>query len=157
MKSFLVLSDTHGFERKKIEELIPAINSCDAVIHLGDGFTDLLHYQDKITAKIYCVQGNCDITKAQTDLILNTEVGNILFTHGHTHGVKSDLLNLSLFALQNNCAYAFYGHTHSLDEDYFNGVTMINPGSFHRPKTLTPSYAVAFIDGKKLITKIISF
>ena len=156
MKKIIVISDSHG-TRKGIEKLKPLIAENDYVIHLGDGFTDLLHYRDKISARIFYVQGNCDVVKAQTDLVIPTEVGNILFTHGHTHSVKSDLLNLSLFALENDCRYAFYGHTHTLGEDFYNGVTMINPGSFYRPKALIPSYVVAFIDGKKLITKIISF
>ena len=156
MKSFLIISDTHGRSYDEINSLISAINSCDALVHLGDGLGDLAPFRDRITAKILSVRGNCDISNEPDNIFVQTDAGKIVFTHGYTHNVKSGLLNLALFARENGCDYAFYGHTHIANEDYYLGVTMLNPGSLSHSRAQNPSYAVAYVDGKKLITKIIT-
>lgn len=156
MKSFIVISDTHGYGNAVINKLLPAINSCDALIHLGDGISDLYYYKNQITAKIYTVRGNCDDLCVDDDLILETDAGKILFTHGHNYSVNSDLLNLAFYSRELGCNYAFYGHTHVSSEDFYEGVTLINPGSACRPRDGFPSYAISFTSNGKLITKIMT-
>ena len=156
-KSFFVISDTHGLGKEIISSLLPAINNSDALIHLGDGLSDLYPFRDKIKCDILKVRGNCDLLcDCEKDIFINTPAGKVMFTHGDEHRVRSGLLNLYMFAKENGCKYAFYGHTHISGIDEYNGITIVNPGSACRPRDFSPTYCYCFIENNKLITKIVS-
>lgn len=157
MIKFNVISDTHRISGEVIEKLVPVFNSGSFLVHLGDGTDDLIPFQKKLRCKIISVCGNCDLfSHNPKDIIIDSEAGKILFTHGDTHYVKSgELLNLSLFARENDCAYAFFGHTHFADIQFCNGIVCINPGSLSRPRVGFPSYCSVTIENGKLIPKIV--
>ena len=54
-----VMSDSHG-KRANIEKVLPEINDCDYFVYLGDGNGDIDKIEDRITARIIRVRGNCD-------------------------------------------------------------------------------------------------
>ena len=156
---FTVISDTHGKATGKISQLLPEINSSDFLVHLGDGANDLDQFINKITCDVYRVGGNCDFdSNYSTDLTIDTDAGKILFTHGHTHSVRyGDLTSLYLYALQNNCVAAFYGHTHIAYTGIKNGIVLINPGSLGEPRSISASYCSVTIEHGILNPKIVLF
>ncbi len=157
MQSFLVISDTHGSARNNISRLVPIMNTCDFIVHLGDGASDLAPFLSQLTCKVYSVKGNCDFSRNEKELILDTEAGKIMFLHGDGYSVKSgDYLSLCYHAKENECNFVFFGHTHIAEETEFMGVTLVNPGSLGRPRYAQPSYCIAYIVKNKIITKIVS-
>lgn len=158
MKSFLVISDTHGHASYEISRLVPIMNTCDFVVHLGDGANDLTPFKDDISCEVYAVKGNCDFSRKDKELIIPTDAGKVLFTHGDSYGVKSgDYLSLSYRAKELDCNYVFFGHTHVPEETEYAGVTLVNPGSLGKPRFGAPSYCICYIVKNKIITKIVSF
>ena len=159
MTKFIVISDTHGKANEKLNSLLPEINSGDFLVHLGDGANDLDKIYDKIKCDVYRVGGNCDFgLDYPTDILVETEAGKILFTHGHTHSVRyGDLTSLYFFALQNNCVSAFYGHTHSAYTGIKNGLVLVNPGSLCGANTLKSSFCSVTIEHGILNPKIVLF
>lgn len=157
MKSFLVISDTHGRAGYLLETLIPVMNECDFIVHLGDGAGDLIPYRSRISSEILQIKGNCDPFGHQKELTVDTDAGKLLFLHGNGYRVKSgDHLELSLYAQECGCKYVFFGHTHIAEETEYGGVTLINPGSLGNPRCGRPSYCVAYIVGNKIVSKIVS-
>ena len=126
----LVLSDSHGdfFTLKRVIEAQP---TAEAVVFLGDGYTDFEKCRHLLDNKrIYCVCGNndfhCDYPK---NAIIEEGGLKIYITHGHYEYVKSTLGNLMSVSKRNNCKLALYGHTHNQQEDNYDGIKMFNPGS----------------------------
>lgn len=88
----IVYSDTHG-SFSAHAEIFRRNENADAFIFLGDGEREL----DKIKAlypdkTVVNVAGNCDYcsTSLQTDIFMAKNI-KILFSHGHTFGVKYSL------------------------------------------------------------------
>lgn len=158
VNSFNIISDTHGINTDTLIKLAPIFNQGDFLVFLGDGLRDIEKIEPYITCPIYAVQGNCDpFTSYCRELVLETDCGNILITHGHEHGVKSgNLLNLYYAAAEKNCLYVLYGHTHIPSITVSYGITMINPGSLGRPRLSKPSYCAIVREGKQLAAKIVS-
>lgn len=159
MTKFTVISDTHGKADEKLTMLLSEINSGKFLIHLGDGANDIDKIADKIKCEVYKVGGNCDFgLDYPTDIILETEAGKILFTHGHTHSVRyGDLTSLYFFALQNDCVAAFYDHTHVAYSGIKNSVVLVNPGSLGEPRSLGASFCSVTIEHGILNPKIVLF
>ncbi len=156
MKDFIVISDTHGFGAEVIETLLPVINKCDALVHLGDGLSDLDPIRERITCNIIEVRGNCDPrSSTPKNVFIKTPAGKVMFTHGDEYNLYRGLLNLYCVARENNCRYVFYGHTHVSSEDEFLSVTMVNPGSACRPRDSKPSYCHVFFEKGNLFSKIV--
>ena len=156
IKEFVVISDTHGLGYEIIENLLPVINSVDALVHLGDGLGDLTPFREQIKCDIIEVRGNCDTFSDAPEIsFVQTPAGKVMFTHGYAQKVDRGLLNLCLSAREHGCRYAFFGHTHTPCEEETLGVTMINPGSACRPRLSNPSYAVVFSEKENLISKIV--
>ena len=129
----LVMSDSHSglrFMRLCIDRLKP-----QHVIHLGDLFEDAQAISEEYPhIRFHMVPGNCD-----SYMIRNTEPNvlcyaidgvRLMMTHGHLHGVKSDLSRLIREARQMQALGVLFGHTHKKlcyrEED---GLWVINPGS----------------------------
>lgn len=156
INSFIVISDTHGLGYEVLNELLPVIDAFDALVHLGDGLSDLSSIRSRVKKPIISVRDNCDVSSpAEEDVFLNSPYGKILFTHGHTHRVKSGILDLALFAKERDCRYVFYGHTHVAAEDEHDGISLVNPGSLCRPRGFFSSYCTVFPEKGKLVTKIV--
>jgi len=152
----LVFSDSHG----EIGRMAYIIGNSDAnaVIFLGDNVRDV----NKITAlhphlPYYIVAGNCDFMSGVPDEGI-VELGGvkILLTHGHKHGVKSDLKKLAGYAKAAGASAAFYGHSHVAYIGELEGVTLLNPGSITEPRgSIGASYAAVEILEGVLEAKII--
>ena len=79
----------------------------------------------------------------------------IFLTHGHRYYVKRTLVNLGNEALSRECGLALYGHTHRADIADYNGVKLINPGSFHAPWIGVPSFCYIVIWKGKIVPRIV--
>lgn len=126
----LVLSDSHGtFSNMEwaIETEKP-----DYILHLGDNLRDankLAQWYPKIP--LLAVPGNCDLPRPGDALELVEDFGSVrvFLTHGHTYGVKRDLLRLSLAARQAGADVALFGHTHRPYCRAEDGLWLMNPGA----------------------------
>ena len=121
-----LLSDTHG-NKKAIESIMPALEKCDLVVHLGDHFYDMDGFKERLNGKLYTVYGNCD--GGGEDLVIERENAKILICHGDKYGVKMGLTRIYLRALEIGAKLVFYGHTHRANVTFENGITIINPGA----------------------------
>jgi phosphodiesterase family protein len=157
MTVFNVISDTHRKSADEIKKLIPVFNEGDFIVHLGDGISDLEQFEDEIKRPVLKVCGNCDLfSSVPKNIFTDSDAGKLLFTHGDTHYVKGgNLTGLYLFAKQNDCVCAFYGHTHKADIKLFRDVLLINPGSLSCPRVGLPSYCKVTVEKGRLIPKIV--
>ena len=143
MTVFNVISDTHRKNSDAIKKLIPVFNDGDFLVHLGDGISDLEEFEDRIKRPVFKV-------------FAESSAGKLLFTHGDAHYVKSgNPTSLYLFAKQNDCVCAFYGHTHKADIQLFRDVLLINPGSLSCPRVGLPSYCTVTVENGRLLPKIV--
>ena len=129
----LVVSDTHG-KSENLRDVIE-IEKPDRIYHLGDGqgVEDNLWMMSEAPAE--CVCGNCDWGgNLPNEVVL--EVGNhvILLTHGHYYGVGYGYEKIAAAAKLKGCDIVLYGHTHVPTIDYYEGLTIANPGSIAYPR-----------------------
>jgi len=128
MKTFVVLSDSHG--RIDLSEKFRTLFAeNDFIVHLGDGSTDMRKPLSEFPEKCYICRGNCDFSFGEREYVIEAEGVRILCCHGHAYGVKSDLDRLAAHAKEQDCSVALYGHTHIAAAETVNGVLCINPGS----------------------------
>ena len=153
----LVFSDSHG----KVDKMAQIVgNSQDArvVIFLGDNIRDIEQVQELHPhLNYYAVPGNCDFLSTKPrEQVVELAGARILITHGHRHGVKSELDTLASHAKKEGCHAAFFGHSHIAHEEIKNGITLLNPGSITEPRgQIGASYAVCEINDGAIVTQII--
>lgn len=133
LMKILVFSDSHSslrFMRNCIDRIKP-----DTVIHLGDHYDDAQTIAEEYPyIRFHLLPGNCDRYRCpmNTPQFLCYEIGGVrmYMTHGHLHGVKSDLYRLLADARKYEAKAVLFGHTHQAvcrqEED---GLWVINPGS----------------------------
>ena len=124
----LVCSDTHG----SYSEIAHVLNSdtFDLAVHLGDHADDALFLSKEIRTPVIWVSGNCDpFSSAPASRTLTWEGHTVYLCHGHTHRVKSSLLNLYYTALEQGATLALFGHTHTRCDEVCDPVRLINPGA----------------------------
>lgn len=133
----LVISDTHGklagfwdiFKKLKRE------NAPDVIVHCGDYYRDSEEIRRRTGVPVFAVKGNCDRDFSENGyMIFETEAGSFLITHGHLQNVKYSMQNLYYKTLEENCAGAFFGHTHRKAYLNMDGVHLVNPGSLSQPR-----------------------
>ena len=102
--------------------------------------------------RFHIVPGNCDRYRCDPGLpeILCYAVGGVrlYMTHGHKHGVKSDIGRLLADAHNAGAAAALYGHTHQAQcfcDD--GGMWVLNPGTCG---TYGGSAGIIVTDGEKI-------
>ena len=128
MKTFVVLSDSHG-RKKALEKIKPLFAENDFVVHLGVGSTDMRETFSEYPDKTYICKGNCDFVYGADEFIIEEEGVSVLCCHGHKYGVKSGLSRLAAYAKKKGCEVALYGHTHRAAISEVDGVLCICPGS----------------------------
>lgn len=151
MKTFVILSDSHGRWRT-VEKLVPLFAENDMVVHLGDGAADmrgLIPDRDKYKQ----LQGNCDLTYAADELVIDAGTMSVFCCHGHRYGVKSGLKTLAARARELGCKVALYGHTHIAKIEEIDGVLTVNPGAVS--DYVRPTYAYLVINGDKAVATIV--
>ncbi len=146
MKTFLVLSDSHG-RRSALEKLRPLFAENDYIVHLGDGAADMQLVQREFPEKTYVCRGNCDFSGGESEIVLEEEGVRMLCCHGDRYGVKWGLGRLAARARELGCTVALYGHTHRAAVETEEGVLCVNPGSLG--DYASPSYCyLALHSGK---------
>lgn len=128
----ICVSDNHG-NTYYMEELLSIYEEeADEWIHCGD--SELLETHP-LWQNFKTVEGNMDIA----DGLKNERVEELggerfLIVHGHRHGVKRSYNELKTRAKEENCQFAFYGHTHIPKVEEEDGIFFINPGSIAQPR-----------------------
>lgn len=145
MKKILVVSDSHT-HIDNLQRAVHAAGDVDYVFHLGDHASDMGRVNE-VSAEVLCVKGNTDLGDYPAYVAVTIEGHRIVLTHGHLQRVKSSLLQLSLFAAEQEADVVLYGHTHVVDISYASGGRLLlNPGSIGLPKRGNPSYLLLTID-----------
>ena len=127
MKVF-VFSDSHG----SYSDLARILNreNPDLAVHLGDHADDAFFLSKETDIPVLWVSGNCDpFSNAPTTHTAELEGHKVYLCHGHTHHVKSSLLQLYYAALERGATLALFGHTHARCDETCDGVRLINPGA----------------------------
>lgn len=143
----LVVSDTHNdvFGLRCAMEAQPAARM---IVHLGDGERDM----DALAGifgekKIVQVRGNGDFnTLTPYNCIEMAEGKRIYCTHGQREKVKYGTGELKSIARQEKADIALYGHTHTPETDYEDGLYLFNPGSIR-----DGNYGVVDITGAGIV------
>ena len=154
----VVISDSHKNTRV-IDKILGSQPDAKYVFFLGDNITDIedfeFIYPDK---RFFSVSGNCDyFSTAPTVGVEIIEGVKILYTHGHTFGVKYGVERLKEAAKKNASKIVLYGHTHISQTLYEDGVYIVNPGSCSNPRDgIIPTYAVIDITDKGIIPIIVN-
>lgn len=152
----LCLSDSH--KRGDIADRIIAEQpTAKDIFFLGDLTRDIEDLQYIYTDRTFhIVSGNCDFCSEYPNTGLANVGGvNILYTHGHTYGVKYGTERLLEAARTRNCKIALYGHTHVANTDYENGIYIVNPGSCSSSREGPNSYAVIDIEKNGIMPIIV--
>ena len=153
MKTFLIVSDSHG-HRERLEKLRPLIEENDYLVHLGDGMGDVRGLSKEYPEKIYSLRGNCDFSVGEEECVIEAEKCSILCCHGHKYGVKSGLERLARRAKERDCEIALYGHTHIADIQTVDGVLCVNPGALS--SFTQPSYCYLVVHNGKPTATIVN-
>ncbi len=158
MKRVLVVSDSHKYTYMLTDVLFQIGAEINAVIHLGDGNTDLDAYADIYPdVAMFSVRGNCDFESARcdTDEVFELFGRRLFVTHGHNYYVKSGIDRLAKTA-ENVCAQiVMFGHTHEPLLEVINGIMVMNPGSVSLPKDFGPSYGILVFEDDKLTASVV--
>lgn len=135
----LVLSDAHG-NINYIKRAIENEPTANKVFYLGDGSSDALRLKENYPDKEFIIiKGNNDVgafLEAYTGFVKGVKT---LAVHGHRQYVKYNLDRLYFMALENEAKLVLYGHTHTADTTYQNGIYFLNPGALSGIK---PTYMV---------------
>lgn len=124
----LAVSDSHG-DRRTLRRILEQHRDANAVVHLGDGYADVLSLQDEFS--VLAVAGNCDgflcDAPPEREFLLGGK--RIFAAHGHRFEVKHSLLRLSLAAQSRQADVALFGHTHLPLIERVDDRYLVNPGS----------------------------
>ncbi len=102
------------------------------VLHAGDHASDAAELEKMFPEiEFRYVSGNCDFSKAPSELIIDAEGKKILLTHGHGYNVKSEenYTTLREKGVSCGCDCVVFGHTHRGFNDCTRKPILLNPGS----------------------------
>ena len=152
----LVISDSHK-RSDIIEKILYSQPTAEEVFFLGDNERDIEDMQYIFPQKkFHIVSGNCDYCSLLPSSAVASVLGKkIFYTHGHTLSVKYGIGNLLKAAKQNGCDIALYGHTHTSNIVYEDGIYIVNPGSCAQPRDSRASYAVIDIEKNGIMPIIV--
>lgn len=140
----LVVSDSHG----KVDKLIQAVEQVHPgyVLHLGDCQRDLEKLRQAFPMlPMEGVPGNCDYGSFdQPERLIELGGVRILMLHGHTRGVKSDVMRAVWAARECGAQVLLFGHTHRPLVDNAGALLVLNPGAAGDP--LHPTCGILTIE-----------
>ncbi|NLW15648.1 MAG: YfcE family phosphodiesterase [Erysipelothrix sp.] len=149
MIELIVCSDNH-MKIPPLENLLKKYPNIKTFIHCGD-----VELPAEYVERFDVVRGNNDpYNSFPNELIVDLGEFKAYVTHGHTfYGNRIE--ELTTKALNNHCALACFGHTHTFEAVQNKGVLCLNPGSLRYNRDGTePSYAhVVYDEGKFTVTK----
>ena len=144
----IVFSDSHR-ELSNMRQVI-AREKPDYVFHLGDHDADAEEVElENPLLPLVAVRGNCD-GWSDTPVTRTVTLDGIRFflCHGHTLGVKGNLLRASLAAREQKADVLLFGHTHQpCREKQPFGLRLLNPGSCGYDR---PTYGYFIIEHGKI-------
>ena len=143
----LVISDSHG-AKNNIARAI-ALETPDAVLHLGDRVTDCIDAELEYPCiMLRSIRGNCDRSSAGLDIDEFVLGGKRFYmTHGHLYGVKTGYNRIIDAAIIRCVDVLLFGHTHIPYYSVIEDIAIVNPGSIGEG---TRSYAVLNITDKRI-------
>ena len=126
----LVVSDSHG-DVFGLRCAIEAQPTARMIIHLGDGERDMDSLVGTLgEIKIVQVRGNADFGMSSPYAVIEIVKGKRIYcTHGHWEKVKYGNSELKNIARGEKADIALFGHTHTPENDYDDGLYLFNPGS----------------------------
>lgn len=154
----VVISDSHR-RSNVIDKILSQQTDARHVFFLGDNLADIEDFEFLYPDKVFhTVCGNCDYASmVQTVGVEIIDGVKILYTHGHTFGVKYGTDRLLEAARQNGSKIVLYGHTHVSKILYEDGIYIVNPGSCSSPRDFgPPSYAVIDITENGIMPIIVN-
>lgn len=143
-----VFSDTHGVTAPMVQAVRDT--SPDALVHLGDYERDIrVLLKEFPDIPLYNVCGNCDYApSAPNSLTVSFGPVKAFLTHGHLYHVDYGRVDSLVYAAQEAGAQlALFGHTHSAFQKQVGGVTVLNPGTAGKGRTLTWALLEIFDNG----------
>lgn len=140
----IIVSDSHS-RKSNLEAVFEAENCFSAVIHLGDGASDMQHISRYTNGKpVYQIKGNCDYyDDSPKRFISYFDKLKFFSCHGDAYNVKTTLISLFYAAKEYDCKLALYGHTHRAHKEFFDGICLFNPGSIANGE-----YGILEVDGE---------
>ena len=140
----LVISDTHGNFTLALKAHTLS-GQIDAIVHLGDGFSDADLMRELLDTHVISVAGNCDLgSSAPRELLWECEGKRILLTHGDTYGVKAGLVSLKRRALEVKADLVLFGHSHLATQELQSDILYLNPGTM-TSTAIEKSYAIVAV------------
>lgn len=121
----LILSDSH--QKANFLDFIDQFPQY-LVICLGDYCIPDTFLKER---NVLFIKGNCDYGTGPRYKMINVKNKKFLFTHGHAYQVKINLNALFKEAVQQDCDFCLFGHTHIPFYTYKKGIHFINPGAFY--------------------------
>lgn len=153
-----VVSDSHrGFYH--VAEMLAQAGKLDWLLHAGDHLQDAARIAADLglaPEQVRAVVGNCDYPRTEPgEVLLEVEQVRIYMTHGHLHGVKSNLQRLHYRAQELGARVAIFGHSHVAVVTDVGGVMLLNPGSLSQPRRWEdrPSWALLEVDGHQVTAR----
>lgn len=141
----IIVSDSHSYI-STLEAIFNEEKGFDAVIHLGDGASDMSYLSGISAGKpVYQLKGNCDFNSSDLPLRFISYFDKVKFfaCHGDKYNVKTTLVSLMYAAKEYECSLVLYGHTHTAHKEEADGMCFFNPGS-----AANGSYGVLETDGE---------
>lgn len=153
----LLVSDSHG-NTTNIIKALKKHKDIELVIHLGDVLGDIIKVKEIFKDLRYeYVPGNNDWAKeVPLEKVLELEGKRIFITHGHHYNVKYDYQRIIMKGKAIGADAVFFGHTHTTEELFSDGMLVLNPGSICFPSEFkNPTCCLVEIKDGKFITRFI--
>lgn len=150
----LVFSDTHGYIDRCISET-ERIGDVDMILHAGDTSADAVDLASIFPSiPVHYVCGNCEISRASTELELDIDGKRLFLTHGHYYNVKYETSYSSIIKrTEGKFDVAVFGHTHKPLCEKLGELILLNPGSVR----YTSTYGVIETEGDKIRASVLEF
>lgn len=141
-----VVSDSHG-NLYMLDKAILRMLPLDLIIHLGDGYKDIIKINEKYKLPVEFISGNNDFGMDNIyEKTLTIKSKKIFITHGHKYRAYYGLEGLYFKALEVDADLVLYGHTHIQDINNNGKVIFLNPGSVSIPRDYKPGCALVIVD-----------
>ncbi len=151
----LVVGDSHNNHDRIGSLLAHAGTGFDCFVHVGDGYEDLLRYENDYEGRFVAVKGNCDVSvpgrniNGEEPVILGGKA--VFITHGHAFRVKGGTEALEAAASAKQAEICLFGHTHEACVFRVGKTLFMNPGSITLPRNSpVPTYGVITVEGNEV-------
>lgn len=124
----------------------------DYIFFAGDGIFGVTRTLENVADKLYAVGGNCDNSLYPEELVIDVEKVRFLIVHGHRFHDKLDLVYR---AKEVGADCVCFGHTHSYSDETYDGVRLINDGSFSHSVTGDVGYVYIVVEGKNIFANFV--